>query len=67
MDCRLGTPFTKVEKLEDGMLRVHLADGGHVDAEKVLAALGRPPNVDPLNLQNAGVEVKNGAVVVDEF
>lgn len=67
MDCRLGTPFTKVEKLDDGMLRVHLAGGGHVDAEKVLAALGRPPNVEPLKAQNAGVEVKNGAVVVDEF
>jgi glutathione reductase (NADPH) len=67
MDCRLGTPFTKVEKLESGMLRVHLQDGGHVDAEKVLAALGRPPNVDPLKLENAGVAVAKGAVVVDEF
>jgi glutathione reductase (NADPH) len=67
LDCRLATPFTKVEKLEDGMFRVHLKDGNHIDAEKVLAALGRPPNIEPLKLENAGVEVANGAVKVDEF
>jgi pyruvate/2-oxoglutarate dehydrogenase complex dihydrolipoamide dehydrogenase (E3) component len=67
MECRLGTPFTKVEKLENGMYRVHLKDGGHVDAERVLAALGRPPNIAPLKLENAGVAVKDGAVAVDEF
>jgi len=68
LDCRVKTPFTGVSKLEDGMLRVHLADGGHVDAEKVLVALGRPPLTDDLLLENAGVKTdKGGFVAVDEF
>lgn len=44
LDARTKTPFTSVSKLENGQLRVALADGGHVDADRVLAALGRPPN-----------------------
>lgn len=67
LDCRPNTPFTSVEKLENGLLRVNLADGGHVDAEKVLSALGRPPAVDDLKLDNAGVVVEKGAVKVDEW
>lgn len=67
LDCRLNSPFTSVEKLDNGLLRVNLADGTFVDAEKVLSALGRPPAVDDLNLGNAGVEVVKGAVKVDEW
>ena len=68
LNAKTKTPFTGVSKLENGMLRVSLADGGHIDAEKVLIALGRPPNVEPLQLQNAGVKTdKQGLIVVDEF
>jgi len=67
LDCRTDTPFESVEKLENGLLRVNLADGTSVEAEKVLSALGRPPAVDALKLENAGVEVVEGAVKVDEF
>ena len=64
--CVKATP-TKVEKLESGLLRVHLDNGEHLDAEAVLNATGRRPNLDSLELQNAGVETKNGSIVVDEF
>lgn len=67
LDCRLNTPFTGVERAENGMLRVNLADGGYVEAEVVLNAMGRPPNLEGLNLENAGVEVVKGAVKVDEY
>ena len=68
LDARTKSPFTGVSKLDNGLLRVALADGGHVDAEKVLVALGRPPNVEPLKLDNAGVKIdKSGLVIVDEF
>ena len=33
----------------------------------MLSALGRPPNIEPLKLANAGVEVVDGAVKVDEY
>jgi glutathione reductase (NADPH) len=59
--------FEKVEKLQNGQLRVHLVGGGHVDADTVLSALGRPPNVKPLKLENAGVKTERGAVVVDDY
>jgi len=64
---RLKAPFNNVEKLENGMFRVNMVDGSHIDAEVVLSALGRPPLVEPLKLENAGVEVVKGAVKVDEF
>ena len=36
-----------------------------VQAETILQALGRRPNIDDLNLQNAGVETNKGLVTVD--
>jgi glutathione reductase (NADPH) len=67
LDVRLKTPFESVEKLTNGMNRVNLSDGSHIEAEVVLAALGRKPNLQALNLERAGVEVSRGAVVVDEY
>ena len=68
LDAKTKTPFESVTKLENGQLRVNLADGGHVDADRVLAALGRPPNVGPLQLQNAGVTVhSSGTIAVDQY
>jgi pyruvate/2-oxoglutarate dehydrogenase complex dihydrolipoamide dehydrogenase (E3) component len=44
-----------------------LADGTSILAEKVLSALGRPPNFAPLKLENCGVLVEKNAIKVDEF
>ena len=49
------------------MLRVNLVEGGYIEAEMVLNALGRTPNLKNMNLENAGVEVANSAIKVDEF
>ena len=49
LDTRLGSPFTAVEKTDAGF-KVLLKDGKELEAERVLAAMGRPPNVDSLNL-----------------
>lgn len=65
MDVRLKTPFTKVTKGENGVLSVHLNDGSTVEGEKCLIALGRPPNVEPLALENTDVKVEKRAIVVD--
>ena len=49
-------------------MTVHFEDGENITADKVLVAIGRPPDVEPLALGKAGVEVdKNGAIVVDEY
>ncbi len=65
---RFNAPFRKVEKLEDGSLRIHAGDGTPLEADLLVYAIGRPPNVEGLGLENAGVAQKpNGAIAVDEY
>ncbi|WP_044510866.1 FAD-dependent oxidoreductase, partial [Mycobacterium simiae] len=45
---------------------VHLDDGHTVHADAMLVATGRVSNADQLNLEQAGVTVEDGLVVVDE-
>ena len=45
-----------------------LSDKSTADVDKVMFALGRPPNVAGLGLEAAGVRLaKNGGIAVDEF
>lgn len=68
LDVKLKTPFSKVTQDQNsGLLTVHSENGDTVSAEKVLLALGRPPNVKGLGLEDLGVRVEKGAVVVDEY
>jgi len=68
LDVRLNSPHEKVEKLGENEYALHLANGDKIECNKVLVALGRPPNVDPLKLENCGVKVdKYGSVIVDEY
>ncbi len=47
---------------------VHLSDGNHVPADRVMFATGRVPNVAKIGLKEAGVEIaKNGGIAVDEY
>ncbi|ELR97947.1 glutathione-disulfide reductase [Gloeocapsa sp. PCC 73106] len=63
---------TAIEKTADG-LKVHLKTEGKPDSEIVLvdavglAATGRKPNIEGIGLENAGIEVKKGAIAVDEY
>ena len=45
--------------------RITLDDGSHVDAEGVLLATGRHPNLEPLDLARAGVDSRAGRIPVD--
>jgi glutathione reductase (NADPH) len=60
---------TAIEKTAEG-LKITM-QGGETEeiivADAIgLAATGRKPNLENLGLENAGVEVKNGAIAVDE-
>ncbi len=48
---------------------VHLSSAGlTVPADKIMFALGRPPNIAGLGLEQVGVEIAaNGGIAVDEF
>jgi glutathione reductase (NADPH) len=51
-----------------GHYSVHVSDGNHVPADKVMFATGRMPNVGKLGLQEAGVTLaKNGGIAVDDY
>jgi glutathione reductase (NADPH) len=64
---RISEPPT-IEKTPEG-LKVTLA-GKHQEnlmADVILSATGRKPNLEKLGLENAGVEVNNGAIAVDPY
>jgi pyruvate/2-oxoglutarate dehydrogenase complex dihydrolipoamide dehydrogenase (E3) component len=53
-DLRLGVGATRAERTEGG-LRLHLSDGGHIDADRILIAAGRRPRVADLGLETLGI------------
>jgi glutathione reductase (NADPH) len=68
IEYKFNCPIDRVEKNEDGSLRVHVpGPGDPLNADVVLVATGRSANTRGLGLESAGVELKdNGAIVVDE-
>jgi glutathione reductase (NADPH) len=47
---------------------VHVSDGNHVPADRVMFATGRVPNIAKMGLKEVGVEIaKNGGIAVDEY
>jgi glutathione reductase (NADPH) len=62
----LGRTFTKLEKTGSG-LTGHLDDGSAIEADQIMLAIGRTPNVFGLGLKDLGVACGwNGSIVVDE-
>lgn len=55
----------RVELETDGTKSVHLKNGGVIEGlDTVIMAPGRQPNVDSLNLEEAGVKQKKGGYIV---
>jgi glutathione reductase (NADPH) len=66
LDLRVRTDVTAVERRAEG-LAVTLTTGETVEADAVLYATGRVPNVAGLGLEAAGLKpTAHGAIVVDE-
>jgi pyruvate/2-oxoglutarate dehydrogenase complex dihydrolipoamide dehydrogenase (E3) component len=64
VDLRLGASAQRVER--DGGYRLELAGGEVLEAERLLVATGRRPNVDGLGLETLGVTVEKHGIRVDE-
>lgn len=63
---RLHSDIAGITRTESG-LRVQLTDGSAVEADAVLSATGRRPNLDGLGLEALGVKLtKGGAIEVNE-
>ncbi len=63
---RLNTKPQRIEKLDDGSIRMHCEGGKALEADMLLWAIGREPNSSGLGLEALGIELKaNGAIPVD--
>ena len=68
IEFRFNAQFEKIEKLESGKLRVHMAGHDPCEVDLVMYATGRAPNVEGLGLDKAGVaQGDKGEIVVDRF
>ena len=56
VDVRLGTSPSRVDRLDDGTVRVSLVDGGDIVADEVLVATGRSPRRSDLGLEAVGID-----------
>jgi len=65
IEVRTGVQAERVESIGEGV-RIHASSGEPVEAERVLVALGRTPNVEGLGLEELGVELTDKGVTVDE-
>lgn len=69
LEIHMKTPFDKVVKDEEtGLFKVILSDGkGSLEAEKILLAMGRPPVVKNMGLENTDITLEKGAIKADEY
>ncbi len=62
-----GDVFTRIEKTASGLIG-HTKQGRALEADRIMFAIGRAPNVEGLGLAEIGVtQGWNGHVVVDEY
>ena len=61
----VGTQAQSVENISGG-IQLQLASGETLDAERLLVATGRRPNVEGFGLEQLGVEVTGRGVTVDD-
>lgn len=64
----LNTNVTELDRQNDGQINLKLDDGSEMQADTVMHATGRVPNVRGLGLRDAGVHALPGGMIpVDEF
>lgn len=56
VSVRCGSRVTRVDRRDDGTVRMSFAQGDPVDAQELLVATGRQGNVESLGLASVGVE-----------
>ena len=67
IDFKFNASFSRIDKREDGMLHLALDGCDDLEADAVLFAVGRKPNVEGLGLEEAGVDLgTRGEVKVDD-
>ena len=69
IEVRTGTKVVDLDRDASPMkLRVEAGDEeGTIETDLVLMAVGRSPNLDDIGLEEAGVQVEDGFIAIDEF
>ena len=66
IDFKFNATIDQIERHEDGKLHVTMTGCDDIEADAVLFAVGRRPNIEDLGFEMAGVELgENGQVKVD--
>ncbi len=60
-----GTEVEHISPISDQHVQLRCSNGQTLDANAVLLAIGRRPALDTLGLENAGVKVENGRILVN--
>ena len=62
----LKSQIENITKIPEG-LTVKLADKRQLKTDEVLCATGRKPNIENIGLEKLGINLKEGAVLVDDY
>ena len=65
IELRLSSQASAVERSDAGV-RLRLASGDRLEAERLIVAVGRRPRVDDLGLEELGVQVERRGIRIDE-
>jgi len=67
IDFKFNSTIESIERLEDGRLKMTMTGCDDIEADQLLVAVGRRPNVEGLGCEAAGVETtERGSIKVDE-
>ena len=67
IDLRFESDIERIERASDGGLRATLRCGTRLEGDAILYATGRRPLTADLGLEEAGVKVDRGHVVIDQW
>jgi glutathione reductase (NADPH) len=57
IDFKFNATVDRIERKDDGSLHVSMTGCDHFDADQVLFAVGRRPNIENMGLKDAGVDI----------
>ena len=67
INFEFNTSIDRIERLENGRLKLSMTGCDDVETDQLLIAVGRRPNIENLGLEAAGVELgENGQIKVDD-
>jgi glutathione reductase (NADPH) len=68
VELHMDVVIDRIARTDGGGRRIHLTDGGELDVDVVMGAMGRVPMTAGIGLEEVGVELgPRGGVIVDDF